>query len=253
MKMLVVILSLLVSRYVKISFYNYNVSLGEIYASLIFERLNFVGQMPSWLVVAVLLCPVFVLMLILVYLVHDFSLGYFIFSLFLFFYLTDCRDLTELESTHAGCTTDFIAMHALSAFFTTVFWYFVFGPVAMVLYAACLSFAKVTQNNENNAGLSKLLRQIVDVLEWLPLRFLGLTFALVADFSNVFSVWFSNVFSLPGLNEVYMKKLLDSALACKEGAEIDSRASVGDLVSLMDRCLVVWLVLQFFFWIALFF
>lgn len=79
--------------------------------------------------------------------------------------------------------------HAYRQVFAYLFWFSVFGPVGLALYY-------VTQQVlEHRVGSQDLvttrLLWIQGILDWVPIRLLGLTYALVGEFAQTFKLWLS--------------------------------------------------------------
>lgn len=245
MTLLVIILSLLLHRYVQWCSYRFSFSpVVDRYQRFMYSTLSALNSMPAWLALGVLLLPVLFFILSLACLIHYFFSwpGYFIFSWLLFWYFGDCRDwlnhpLSDMRIRH-------LLRHSMSYLFSVFFWYALLGPVAMLMYAVVCELRYLPVVAEKSASLSSVLERAVDVLQWLPVRLLGLAFALVGNFAEVFPVWLSSVFASPASNAAYLDKLAQAALSMPldlEVVEDDDTESIEGLVSLLDRSLVVWL------------
>lgn len=78
-----------------------------------------------------------------------------------------------------------VLYHQLTNFYAVVFWFFLLGAPAALLYRLLQLYQeKHQQNPASVANMAKLLW----LLEWLPVRLMGLLFCLVGNFSTAFWV-----------------------------------------------------------------
>ncbi|EKD45010.1 MAG: hypothetical protein ACD_70C00115G0001, partial [uncultured bacterium] len=75
------------------------------------------------------------------------------------------------------------------------------------------------------------------VLDWVPIRILGLTFALAGNFGAVFKPWLT---LLPKGISTDQKSVVELGRAALTG---ESSVSLQQVVALIIRVLVVWLVI----------
>ena len=71
-----------------------------------------------------------------------------------------------------------VTLEALRGYFVPAFWYLLLGPVAALGYR--LASAAAERNREGSAGAA----EAVQALDWLPVRLLGLSLALVGRYST---------------------------------------------------------------------
>ena len=70
---------------------------------------------------------------------------------------------------------------AYQSFFAVIFWYFLLGPVAALSYRLLALAAE----HGNNPELVERAQQLRHAFDWLPVRLLGASFALVGNFAAV--------------------------------------------------------------------
>lgn len=70
---------------------------------------------------------------------------------------------------------------AYQSFFAVIFWYFLLGPAAALAYR----LLALTGENSRQPALKALAEQLRHALDWLPVRVLALSFALVGNFVAV--------------------------------------------------------------------
>jgi AmpE protein len=110
--------------------------------------------------------------------------------------------------------------------FAPLFWYFIFGPVGLMLYIIVAAL-RVQLLMEKFVGLT------LGVLDWLPIRVVGLTFALAGNFSAVFKLWRADLFQHVTDNQNQIVSYGEAALS------VDST-----IQGLLYRMLLIWLVIM---------
>lgn len=70
---------------------------------------------------------------------------------------------------------------AYQSFFAVIFWYFLLGPAAALAYR----LLALTGENSRQPALKSLAEQLRHALDWLPVRVLAVSFALVGNFVAV--------------------------------------------------------------------
>lgn len=105
------------------------------------------------------------------------------------------------KSSPAAVTTLFNA--AFSRIFVLVFYFSLGGPVAVVMYRSVYLFSRGSIQAQDGAGVPKKMRwepssvvlahDLLDLLDWLPSRLLGLTYALVGRFAPSFNLWWQQL------------------------------------------------------------
>jgi len=123
------------------------------------------------------------------------------------------------------------------AFFAVIFWYFVLGPGAALAYRLLALCGEHSQQPE----LKARAEQLRHIMDWLPVRMLALSFALVGNFLAVTRVM---------LHEVLNWHISAAHLVARVGRiaddipdEEDSQRGLGRLDSLWElllRCAVLW-------------
>ncbi len=138
-----------------------------------------------------------------------------------------------------------IFLRADQHIFGILFWYIVLGPVGAVLYYLVDYLVDHRQllAEEPKVILPSLLR-LQGILDWLPNRLTGLTYALVGHFGYAFSRWIEHLTA--GLNQsrelTYLSGLeaLELDHSNEESANIHENSKATHLI---DRAIVVWIVM----------
>lgn len=115
------------------------------------------------------------------------------------------------------------SMRANRTLFAPFFWFALLGVFGALLY-------RVTEQLPKNSVVTRVL----DLLDWVPVRLLGFTFALVSYFVTVFPIWFKYLGHKPQDNGLLL-------LNCAKGSLSEDK-NQAHLVALLDRSLIVWLV-----------
>lgn len=135
--------------------------------------------------------------------------------------------------------------------FAVIFWFVILGPLGAVLYRAAAEISKTAEReNSPEHELLKGSRLVLDVLDWIPVRLVGLGYALMGDFLHGFSYWVKNVISKLHNNKKFMEQSGLIALrlnkkdkdAHKVGVEENKEA-----LALIDRASILYLVVMALF------
>lgn len=131
----------------------------------------------------------------------------------------------------------YLLWQAYQSFFAVIFWYFVLGPGAALAYR----LLALTAEHSRQPGLRARAQGLRHALDWLPVRALALSFALVGNFVAVMRVM---------LHELLNWHISAAHLVAKVGCVADDSASTEDaqrglsrLDSVWDlllRCAVLW-------------
>lgn len=124
--------------------------------------------------------------------------------------------------------------------FVIVFWYLLAGP----LVALFMRFLCLYERRPQRQGISQLLH----VLEWLPTRLLGLTFAVAGNFTLCFKTWVSAIgdWKKPTAAVLFNSSLAAIGMSERQLGDSSAEQQAGHLEtlqSLMVRSLVVWMIL----------
>lgn len=158
-------------------------------------------------------------------------MGYSILSLALLWYCVDVSEIKNAISTDLSL----VFSSAYQKLFAPLFWYFIFGPVGLVLYVVvhslCVYFVKA---GSEAAELQKYFVLTRGVLDWVPARLLGISFALAGNFGAVFKEWMSKL--LQGIVDFNFVAACGSAALSSQGTE--------EAIALLQRTLLIWVVIM---------
>ena len=237
---------------------------------------QWLSKLDDRLVILLVIAPILLLFVLLHFILmwRFFGLFDLILSIMVLFFCIDARDLKgklapyfnalEKSDMHAAseAVADFISDTAignmadlhravtrailLKSFehvFVGLFWFMVFGIYGVATYfLITLLRQNALKVNPNYVELAKLAAQVQDILEWIPSRLLGFTYALVGHFNKGFNYCIKHLWS--GLGDV-KKFTVDAGLAT-----LDVSSNVADAdrsenfaaLDIVNRVLIIWLI-----------
>ncbi len=226
MGFIVILVALALQYYLNFSSQPYRYDWMTPYFRWISSKMSLIETAQPIIAVATIILPLLILVSLVFGLVFHLlgNTGYFVLSLAWLWYALDVRSKTSSQALQ----------HALYEVFSVVFWYYFFGPVGLALYVSVRALQKTLVGLERQS-LSNLLSQIEQLLIYLPVRLLGLSFALVGSFSPVMQIWLKKwqIGSESILLEEFASAALDNAL-------LDTTA----VNTLIERAAWVWLVVM---------
>jgi AmpE protein len=90
--------------------------------------------------------------------------------------------------------TETIFTRSLANVFAIIFWFIVLGPFGAVLYYVTKGLTELSQKPEfGYSGVYSAAESLKEVLDWIPVRLVTLTFALIGPFGTVFNLWLARV------------------------------------------------------------
>lgn len=135
--------------------------------------------------------------------------------------------------------------------FAVIFWFVLLGPAAALAYR--LGWLYVDTEPEPVAGADAGVRRALALAEWLPVRLLGLSFAVAGNFGSCYRVWREHLagdrfgtaerLRLYGIAALGESEDLAGQAEQPGAVEIDRAAEqIRALQSLLSRAAVVWLL-----------
>lgn len=124
--------------------------------------------------------------------------------------------------------------------FALIFWFAILGPTGAVIYRLT-----VIVSNRATADVASLSSRLLEALDWLPSRLLGLLFALGGHFVKVINVWKKYVLQGLSDSDVIIAETGIAALdwtsnkPLPENGEAEKAA-----IQLFDRALIIMLVVS---------
>ncbi len=131
------------------------------------------------------------------------------------------------------------------AIFAVAFWFIVLGPIGAVLYrVTALIKEAACKADTPHAQLAKPAKWLLDILDWIPFRLLGLGYALVGDFTACFNYWLRHVLTSISMNKEF---IIRSGLVALDVDGTDaSTATLSEnrsALELVERTTILYLVI----------
>lgn len=266
MAITVVLICLGLQRYLHLNSYTHQYSWMVLYYGWLKEKVPVVVETQGWLAVAIVIVPVLIVVSLLFSLVyHIFGmLGYFILSVAFLWYCIDARDFGKESLGYS--TAESILKLTYRNLFGVLFWFFFLGASGIALYVAVKELKELLSEQKEEGKLLQATMIIQGALDWIPVRLLGLSFALVGNFVVVFKEWMKSLSSgilqtqdlVVSWGNAAIGKEIKPASSQTEDAlstskMIVSSVSIEDAIALVDRALLLWLVVMAVFTIGFWF
>ncbi|HYF97960.1 MAG TPA: regulatory signaling modulator protein AmpE [Coxiellaceae bacterium] len=126
--------------------------------------------------------------------------------------------------------------------FAMIFWYALVGPWGVGLYYTLIQLRLILEKNEvEYKDILPLVIRAQGIMDWVPVRLLGISFALVGHFSVLFPLWLKE---LPGKIDHTQDYVMDWGLKSIELTKPNEQETTQTAAaqSLLDRSVILWLV-----------
>ncbi|MBT7259452.1 MAG: hypothetical protein HN881_10595 [Porticoccaceae bacterium] len=121
--------------------------------------------------------------------------------------------------------------------FVVIFWFFLLGAPAALAYRLLALYGDLRLDSQDSRAAKWLW-----LMEWLPVRLLGITLGLVGNFSHAAGSTRQLVFSRSIGSGEFLRSAIKGALQSKEAAPTLDAQTINDVVSLLGRAMTAWLV-----------
>lgn len=232
MTFLVILITLSLQFFLKFSSYSYQIHWQDTYYRWVVKYCGGLMKKHNIFGILLLVMPIVIIFSLIFAIIYHLTdvIGYSIASLVLLWYCVDARDLHQLSQT--GLTKDDLLLSAYQKVFAILFWYFIFGPIGLVLYAAVTALRNYLADQSNE--LFEYFKLLLEILDWVPVRLLGLSFALVGHFGAVFKEWIKSLNK--GLSD-HRDYVITWGNAALKGQE----ETLDAVIQLIYRAAIVWL------------
>jgi len=255
MALTALLICLFVQRILHFDSYNHHYNWFIYYYEWMKARFS---KSSSWLGLAGVLLvilpalAIFILFAVFVYYVIG-MIGYYILTLIVLWYYLDARPLTK--EAH-GETAQILLEQSYQGIFPVIFWLLIFGVSGVVMYALVINLRNHLER-EGQGDIEKNFYEVAvkvqGVLDWIPLRLLGITYALVGHFGPTFKFWYQNLFT-GGIDQTREQSARCGLIALNlegQSDQIVTDEQVLAIQSLVNRSLFVWLVVIALFTIGM--
>lgn len=215
MSFLIVLLCIVFQRYLDFPVPIIGYDWFKPYTSFLEKSLSKTPAWSGFAGVASIVLPVSLLVALVSFITRGWMFGLFRlgFSTMILLYCLDARDYTKLLSGYLGqgdaasardqaekfignalpknedsahkALTEGVFIKSLHQVFSVIFWFLLLGSFGVVVYYV----VSLLNKTEGLKSLHKAASQVLGVLDWVPVRLLGLSFALVGSFANVYMPW----------------------------------------------------------------
>jgi AmpE protein len=241
----VVLISLLLQYFVNLRSKSLSSGVLNSYVSFIFRFFPKLMASTPWVSVIILSAPLVLLGSLLMLWCHHvvYSWVYFLFSVLVYWLFTNMKRSSSADELGGAWIESELQSH-----FAPMFWYvlsFGFAPFFIYIVFRELNRLQATEGSALTGG--EKIKTVFCWLNWIPVKLLGLTFALVGHFQLVIKLWREHLL-MHSLNHSENLVVLSSA-ALKGGVGNHDGLDVIESQSYKDLCnhsTVVWLLVVLF-------
>jgi AmpE protein len=242
----IILICLAIQRWWAIDSHQRNMAWFESYFFWIKDRFSTYQWWPTEFGVLAIIAPALILYILIAALVYHLltMVGYYVLALVVLWYALDARPFATDNPNQK--TAQQLLTNAYQHIFALIFWLLILGSTGVVLYALIAYLCQVLEELPEDQTVKNLLsytRMAQAVLDWVPLRLLGLTYALVGHFSATFSGWYQHLFDnfMQSRQQTALCGL--TSLGLPTDIEIPTTEQIVALEGLVNRSLWVWLVI----------
>lgn len=236
-----------------------------------------ISKANKWIALSLIIIPIFILLwvlhLILAY--KFFGIFYLLLSCMILFMCMDARDMrsnftyyfsnikekniTESvniiknlignqipieENELIRYVSNFIFTSSFSRLFSILFWYIIFGNYGAIGYVVIMWLARIQPKEMPQfADIKDLAGNLQQILDWISMRFLGITYALGGHFKAGFDYCRKHFQEGLLYNETFTKEAGLAALNANiKDVSFTKINENEDALNLIDRVLIVWLI-----------
>ena len=169
------------------------------------------------------------------------TVGCYFLTMVVLWYCMDSHSSTSENMAHV--TIGEVLINAYRYIFALIFWLLILGSIGVVLYTVVASLNHYLENHfmEEDNNLFFAASRIESILDWIPVRLIGITFALVGHFLATFKRWYAYLHTETISTRQQVIEYGLTALEIKE----DHPLLLGEVLAidgLVNRALWVWLV-----------
>ncbi len=238
MSIVIVFIVLALQRIAVTDVYSYQLAWLQAYFRWLEKKIEFLTEEHALVTVLLLILPLIIVVILVFSLIYHF-LGIFVYAIFNFILLWFCMDGRDLlRRPYLGASVADLFKLTFERLFAVIFWFVIFGPAGLILYTAVISLRNYLVSADNPHTLYYTLK-IKAILDWLPIRLLGLSYAIVGNFTAVSKIWMQHwregLESDAHLTVEYGSTALDISESALSGAGIE-------VIQIINRCLVFWIL-----------
>lgn len=160
------------------------------------------------------------------------------------------------EDSLARITVEALLRNGLTRFFGVIFWFVVFGPFGAALYfLSHLALGRWQGQREFLAPTET----VVEILDWLPVRAMALSFAIVGNYEDAMSAWRETSKRPSDDSAAILLAAGAAALGVRQPGDTEIEPSgneppayeyIQGALNLVLRAVLLWLVVGLVFWLG---
>lgn len=234
----IIVICLLLQRLLSLDYYVYQLHWLEVYFRWVVDKVEYVSEGHAVVGLLILIMPLLIVFNLFFSLVYHF-LGVVVYALgnFILVWLSiDGRDLSNKAYINVKSADLFVLTY--ERIFAAMFWFVIFGPAGLILYSAVISLRNFLVVEGHNNLLFYALK-FKAILDWVPIRLLGLSYAIVGHFSSVSKLWQNHWQSGLQTDTPLAIECGSAALGVHPSALDNLRPEV---IQIINRALVFWIL-----------
>jgi len=174
--------------------------------------------------------------------------------------MESARDISSGQELH-GLVFKAAAYRAFERLFAVLFWFLLLGIPGAMLYRlshlAHTAFSRegLAQGDAAEAGDRALAARWLWLIEWLPVRAIGFSLAIVGNFAGCYRAWRDHLTCKQSATEDVLEYYLEGALGGIDSSECSAGAAVSEgqrlcgaeiegMQALLSRALLMWVTLM---------
>lgn len=270
---LIILLACVLLQTFNIRLFHDRYRLFDQYYAFIKPLLAKLGVDRGWIGIIGVLAPLLIVILILNSIFSHFAILYFLYGVLILLICLDVRDVKanlatffnalssddrihaqvevekfthlpadEDKSSMIRAVTGAILLQSITNIFAVIFWFLVFGPLGAVFYYLVAAMSEQSVKEPSEGKDYSQAKGLKDVLDWLPVRLVAFTYALVGNFAPIFNLWVDRLGEGISSNA---SLLIDSGMMAMDLPEDSHIAEVGEnhkAAALVRRTLWTWMI-----------
>jgi len=171
---------------------------------------------------------------------HFFGLPHLLLLILVIFVGVDFK--TQTKDQQPNCKAIF--MYAFESLFAPLFWFLALDIYGLALYYLVANFYKGAVNlGPTYSRSSKAAKMVQNILDWIPMRILALSYALAGQFVTAFTYCYQEILSAS--MDVVFFVVQTALVSIGLGFDKESDSAVKEkqaAISLASRTLLIWIV-----------
>ncbi len=249
MSIIILFICLILQRMLAFNYGSYQINWLQAYFRWVIAKVEYVTQGHSIIGIIILLMPVLIVFNLFFTLIYHLG-GVYVYAIFNFILVWLCIDGRDLIKTFADLPPMELFVLSYERVFAVIFWFVVFGPAGLILYTSVISLRNCLQAEGHQSLLFYVLK-LKAILDWAPVRLLGLSYAVVGHYSSVSKVWAVHWQGGLQSDAELTIEFGSAALGVNKSA---LNAMQPEVVQIIDRALIFWLItislLTLAFWLG---